>query len=114
MTSAEIALGSFSLILTIAGGFLALRLRPLEDADNVADKRITDMHAEMKEDREKFEKRIMDIEKTYLSRAELTAAVKDLRDNFDKGVDRIELVMRALGAKVDNLAERVGRVEAAP
>ncbi len=114
MTPGEILLGFATLALTVGGGYMALRLKPLEDADKALGERLTALHDDMKDDREKFEKRISDIERSYLSRAELTAAIKDVRDNFDRGVDRIEMVVRALGNKVDHLADRVGKVEAAP
>ncbi len=113
MTPAETFFGVATLALTVGGGYIALRLKPLEDADSSAEKRIIALHDDMKEDREKFERRIADIERSYLSRADLTAAIKDIRDNFDRGVDRVEQVVRALGAKVDHLADRVGKVEAA-
>lgn len=114
MTTIEVVLGALTLLLTIAGGYVALRLKPLEDADKALAERITGLHGDMKDDRDKFEKRIADIERSYLTRVELTAAIKEIRDNFDKGVDRVEIVVRALGVKVDHLAERVGKVEAAP
>lgn len=114
MSTVEIALTLFGLLLSVAGGYVALRLRPLEDADAAADRRISGIHDDMKEDREKFDRRIIEIEKSYLSRADLTAAIKDLRDGMDKSADRIESIVRALGAKVDHLSERVGKVEAAP
>ena len=112
MSIGEIVLGVLTLALTIGGGYMALRLKPLEDKDNTLDARISALHDDMKEDRDNFAKRLGEIERTYLSRAELTAAIKDMRDGMDKGVERVELIVRALGVKVDHLADRVGKVEA--
>lgn len=112
MSNVEIVLTVVGLLLTVAGGYVALRLKPLEDTDTSLERRLDSLHDDIKGDREKLDKRLGEIEKTYLSRAELTAAIKDLRDNFDKGIDRVESVMRALGSKVDHLADRVGKVEA--
>jgi chromosome segregation ATPase len=114
MSNLEIALTVLSILLTLGGSYMALRLKPLEDTDESLSERISGLHDDLKEDRDKFERRIADIERSYLSRADLTAAIKDLRDNMDKGVDRVEQVIRALGVKVDHLADRVGKVEAAP
>ncbi len=123
MSNAQIVFGLITLALTLGGGYMALRLKPLEDkdaflagkigeVDTALDRRITAIHDDIKKDREQFEKRLGEIERSYLSRAELTAAIKDVRDNMDKGVDRLEAVVRALGVKVDHLAERLGKVEA--
>lgn len=111
MSNIEFILTFVGLLLTIAGGYVALRLRPLEDADFSSDKRITALHTDMKEDRDKFERRLGDVEKSFISRTELTAAIKEIHDCIDKSTDRVESIVRALGAKVDHLAERVVKVE---
>lgn len=113
MTPGELGLGFFSAALTVAGGYIALRLKPLEDADKTLDARLSSLHADIKADREKFDQRLSDIERSYLSRTELASAIRDIRDGMEKGWDRIEIVVNALGAKVDHLAERVGKVESA-
>jgi hypothetical protein len=105
MSTAEIALAAVTTVMTFVGGFVALRLRPLED-------RMQNINADFKEDRERFDRRIGDIERSYLSRADLTNAIKDMNDNMNRGVDRIDAVVRALGAKVDHLSDRIGKVEA--
>lgn len=114
MSTAEVILAGVTLLLTIAGGYVALRLRPLEDADKALADRMTALHDDAKEDREKFERRLVEIEKSFISRSELTAAMKEIHDCLDKSTDRVEQIVRALGVKVDHLAERVVKVEAAP
>lgn len=125
MTTPEVIITVVGIILTIAGGYMALRLKPLEDKDETLDaritninadldRRITSLHDDAKEARQDLERRLSEIERSYLSRADLTAAIRDMRESMDKGVDRVEQVVRALGQKVDHLADRVGKVEAAP
>jgi hypothetical protein len=113
MSNAEIVFGVVTLGLTLAGGYIALRLKPLEDADRALSDRLVALHDDMKEEREKFERRLSDVERSYLTRAEMTAAIKEIRDDFNRGVERVEQVVYALGSKFDKLAERVGNVEGA-
>lgn len=123
MTGLEVGLGVVTGLGTLACGWIGLRLKPLEDKDSVNEKAIEKvsvdlsaqlktLHDDAKDDREKMERRLSDIEKTYLSRADLTAALKDVSDNMNRGIDRVEAIVKALGVKVDHLAERVGKVEA--
>jgi hypothetical protein len=125
MTGLETGLSAIVVVGSAAVGWVGLRLKPLEDKDEAnrdaiddlgedTEKRFQGLHDDIKDEREKFERRLADIEKTYLSRADLTAAIKDMRDNMDRSVDRLEAVVRALGVKVDHLAERVGKVEGMP
>lgn len=125
MTGLEVGLTAITAVGTVAGGYIGLKLKPLEDKDTALttsiekltqeiNERFKGLHDDTKDEHEKMERRIADIEKTYLSRADLTAALKDVNDNMNRGIDRVEAIVRALGAKVDHLAERVGKVEAAP
>lgn len=124
MTGLETGLGLMTAIGTVAGGYIGLKLRPLEKADEDNEKAINglktdiekhlgELNSDVKEQKKEFERRLLEIEKSYLSRADLTAAIKEMRDHMDKGVDRVEAVVKALGVKVDHLAERVGKVEGA-
>lgn len=113
MSNIEIIVVVLGFVFTITGSYMALRLKPLEDRVTIQDERISSFHDDVKEEREKFERRLSDVERSYLSRADLTSAVRDMRESTDKGIDRIEQIIRALGAKVDHLAERVVKVEGA-
>lgn len=123
MTGLETGLGLMTAIGTIAGGYIGLKLRPLEKADEANEKaldefkrevnaRLQGIHDDAKIEHKEFEQRLSEIEKSYLSRADLTAAIKEMREHMDRGVDRVEAIVRALGVKVDHLAERVAKAEA--
>lgn len=134
MTNPEIALGILGSVTTLGGAFLALRLRPLEkdiDANEKAiaetkvsvhdiaetlrsdfERRLTALHDDSKNERENMERRLSGVERAYVSREELTAAINSIGGRFDRGIDRMENSIKTLGDKVDALGSRVGTIEA--
>jgi hypothetical protein len=123
MTALEMTLGVGTLLATGASGYMAMLLQPLKDKDSAHEKAIESMeatfdgrlkglHDDSKFETEKLERRLADVERTYLSRTELTNALKEFRESLERSVDRMETSVRVLGDKVDHLLDRVSKVEA--
>lgn len=127
MTKIEIALSAATTIigilwtvLTFAARTSLRRLDEKDTANEVAittfkaeiNDRLTALHGDVKSDREKFDRRLSDIERAYISRSELMATIRDIRDGFDRGVERIEASFKQLNENVNHLLDRVAKVEA--
>lgn len=134
MTNPEVALAFLGILSTVGGGYVALRLRPIEkDVENNEaaitvvkkeshdvietlrgdfERRITALHDDAQDERATMERRLSGIERSYASREELAAAINAIGGRFDRGVDRMENSIKTLGDKVDALGGRVGMIEA--
>lgn len=100
------AAGGF--VASIIGGYVWLVVRPLEkDNDNMG-KRIDALH----EDKRELERRINDLEKNALTRAEIEAMRKEIEMSVEKFCDRLLNAIDKLSARVDHALERVASVEA--
>lgn len=112
MTGPEIALSLVAGTATVISTYVGLTVRPLEKEQVALGNRIDGLHDDLKEERGKFEQRLAQIEQSYVSRAELERTVNAVGERMDRGLARVEDGMKSLGNKLDNLAERVTRVEA--
>jgi hypothetical protein len=101
------------LAAAVVSTYVGLKIAPLEKENASLVKRLDEVHGDAKDAKEKLETRLQAIEKTYIDRAELNRSVEAFGSRSDRNTARIEAVIISLGQKVDNLAERVGRVEAA-
>lgn len=111
MTGAEVGLALTGLALTIGGGVLGMRLKPIEN--NVSDLKdaLDELKDDAKEDKKAIEDRLAGIERQYVSRMELDGAIKTICEHFDRGADRTEASLKSMSEKVDHIAERLNRVE---
>lgn len=123
MTGGDVVISSVGLIAGAVGAYVGLRLVPIEQhltdrkearktESEALEKRIQGLHSDAKEQREKLEERIKEIEQSYVSRESMERTINAVGDRMDRGVARIEATVNALGVKVDHLTERVTRVEA--
>jgi hypothetical protein len=134
MTTPEIIIGALSLVGSIGGGYVALRLRPIEQSIDTNEKsrleekkeahedaitmradferRLSGLHDDSKIERENMERRLSGIERSYASREELASAINAIGGRFDRGVDRVEVSIRSLGDKVDGIGARLSKTEA--
>lgn len=113
MTGFEMGLSLTTVVTTVAGTYIGLKMAPLEKDMVALEKANDSLHKDMKDANDKLENRLQAIEKTYIDRAELNRAVEAFSSRLDRSTERIEAVVIALGQKVDHLAERVVRVEGA-
>lgn len=113
MSPLEIALG----VATIAAGavstYVALMVRPLEKEQADMEKRIQGLHDDVKEERERIERRLADVERSFIARSEMKSELTAMAAAFERGVDRLETGLKEVGVKVDGLAIRVHAVESA-
>lgn len=136
MTGLEAAFGGLTLLSGAVTTYVGLKFEPLKEANKdtqeamklartehdktVADlrvefdKRIAGLHNDTKDYHEKMERRLADVEKSYISRAELNNTIRDLRDGFEKGITRIENAVTGMAGKIEALTNRIAKVEAAP
>lgn len=112
MTGAEVGMSLLAGAATIVTTYVGLTVRPLEKDLEALSKRIDGLHDDMKDERAKFEARLAHIEQSYISRSELERTINSVGDRMDRGLTRVEDGMKQLGVKVDQLADRVTRVEA--
>lgn len=113
MTGLETGLSFVAAAATCLSTYVGLKIAPLEKENDALAKRMDGLHSDARDAREKLESRLQDIEKTYIDRAELNRAVESFGSRSDRNTERIEAVVVALGVKVDHLAERMVKIEAA-
>lgn len=117
MSNVEVVLSILGVVCTAASVYVGLVVQPLKDSIKDLredhEKRLDALHDDGKAEREKMERRLADMERTYVSRESLERAMKDLGERFERGVARIETSVKDMSSKVDHLAERVGKVESA-
>lgn len=122
LTGPEAIVGGIGLIGGAIATYVGLRLVPIEQhlaerkeararEAEALDKRIQGLHDDAKEEREKFERRLAQIEQTYVGRIELERSMNAIAERMEKGLVRVEAGMKDLGHEVKQLAERVAKVE---
>lgn len=114
MSGLEIIGAVGGVVATIASGYIGLVTKPLEkdveglgrrldsEAKALAE-RIEGLHVDKKE----LERRIVEIEKNAVSRAEMQA----VRDSIDKMGERVMSAITNLTSRVDHALDRVAQVE---
>lgn len=102
MTNIEVVLAVVVAMSGAATTYVALVMQPLRDKLD-----------EGKEDRDKLDKRLSEVERSYISRAEhaefraeMMAAVRDIGA-------KIESSLNGLSHRIETLVERMAKVEAA-
>lgn len=114
--------------VTVSGAiatYVGLRIFPIEkelrdrktDRQREADaleRRLQGLHDDAKEVRDRFEHRLATIEQSYISRIELERTMNAIGDRMDRGVARVEASVGILSAKMENLSERIAKVEVSP
>lgn len=101
MTAIEISLGAIATIATAIATYVALIIKPLQD-------KIDDLKAQL----EKEDRRLSDIEKSYINRVdhaefrnEIMAAIRDIGNKIDASIN-------GLSHRIETLVERIAKVEA--
>lgn len=101
MTNIEVVLAAVGLISAGIAVYVGLTIQPLKDKID-----------EGKEDREKFDKRLSEVERSYISRAEhaefrveIMALVRDVGSKVENSIN-------GLSHRIETLVERMAKVEA--
>jgi hypothetical protein len=124
MTSGDVIIAAVGLVGGGIATYVGLRLVPIEqhlaerkDARKqeaeALERRLTGLHDGVQRAYENLDRRMSQMEQTYISRLELERTINAVGERMDRGVARVEAAMKEMGSKVESLADRVTRVEAA-
>jgi hypothetical protein len=80
-----------------------------DEDKSLYDRRIDALHADKKE----LERRLGEVEKNAMTRAEMDSVRRDMAANIEKVGDRMVAAMEHLTERVDDALKRVAQVEAA-